>query len=117
MNMTDIGLKCLGYLLVDGFGEVNKSWQKIFCQPSVKTGCDIAYVIEVTKEIFFVEDDIPVVEARYFAEVTLEKDGRSFHIAYDYTWSVSQVEAHVRELIDSGMAEQLCVGKDGDVNE
>ena len=116
--MTDIGLHCLSY----GFVDTNPMsghtrFHKVFARRLPHGEEVLSYVITVTRESFHVEQGIPIVEPRYFSEVTLEKDGKTFHLEYDYTWSVPEVEAHIIELLNHGLAERLHRTNGGTVAE
>lgn len=105
--MTDKGLRLHGFIRMYGEDNTVKTWHKpvpIMLQDGSE---DLHYVIEVHRSMVdYDENDVPIVEPNYYAEVLLEQVGNPehvVHIEYNALWSVEEIEKNIEALIRSGV--------------
>lgn len=105
--MTDKGLRLHGFIRLCGKDNTVKTWQKPAFVTLPDGREDLHYVIEVHRSMVdYDENDVPIVEPNYYAEVLLEQVGNPehvVHIEYNALWNVDEIEENIEALIRSGV--------------
>lgn len=105
--MTDKGLRLHGFMRMCEEDNTVKTWQKPAFVTLSDGSEDLHYVIEVHRSMVdYDENDVPIVEPNYYAEVLLEQVGNPehvVHIEYNALWNVDEIEENIEALIRSGV--------------